>query len=202
MSSPLVIQEIIEINPADPIFIDLTRSADRIASLLKSSKVVSNSAAWGCLDDFLGSVYALIFARLEGFSERIGVPIERDKVLIRAEQVSAGKVRTDGKWMAGFHFNSALFRLAAAYHRSLKLVLGELTSREFAPALQPRVAALYRTWKSSDWQSGMNEAVYYEVNHLKHTPKGVSDGRKIQYMDAIEAVQELLNLIEVWASQP
>jgi hypothetical protein len=202
MSSPLVIQEIVEINLRDQDFTNLAGAAGRISILLKLPKVTPDKAAVGCLDDFLGGVYALIFARLGGYTDRLAVPIEPDKVAIRAEQIAKGKVRTDGKWMAGFHFNSALFRIAAAYHRGLKVVLGDPKSREFAPALQPKAAALYRTWRSSDWQSRSNEAVYREVNDLKHTPQGVYEGRTVQFKEAVEAVEELLDLIETWALQP
>ena len=104
--------------------------------------------------------------------------------------------------MAGFHFNSALFRIAAAYHRALKVVLAEAQSRDFAPALQPRAAALYRQWNSKDWSSARNEDVYKEVNHLKHTPKGVYEGRIVQFKDEMDAIEELLDLIESWARQP
>jgi hypothetical protein len=104
--------------------------------------------------------------------------------------------------MAGFHFNGALFRIAAAYHRGLKVVLGEPKSRKYAPALQSNAAALYRAWKSSDWQSRSNEAVYQEVNGLKHTPQGIYEGRTVHFNQAVEAVEELLNLIESWATQP
>ncbi len=195
-------QEIFEIDLGNQVFANLALAAGRIAALLKLPKVTPNPAAVGCLDDFLGGVYALIFARNGGYADRLNVPIEPDKVVIRAEQIAMGRVRTNGKWMAGFHFNSALFRIAAAYHRGLKVALGEPKSRECASALQPRAAALYRTWKSSDWQSCRNEAVYREVNGLKHTPQGFYESRTVQFSEAVEAVEELLNLIESWANQP
>jgi hypothetical protein len=195
-------QEILEIDLRDQVFTELARAARRISVLLKLPKVASDPAAFGCSDDFLGGVYALIFARLGGFSDRLGAPIEPDKVVIRAEQIATGKVRTDGKCMAGFHFNGALFRISAAYHRGLKVVLGDPNSREYAPALQPRAAALYGAWKSSRWQSRSTEAVYREVNGLKHMPQGLYEGRRVQFKEAVEAVEELLDLIESWASQP
>jgi hypothetical protein len=197
-----VVQEMIEIDRGNEDLWPLAGAASRISALLRLEKVRREQAALGCLDDFLGAIYAMIFARLTGFTDRVGVPIELDKVSIRAEQIALGRVRTDGKWMAGFHFNSALFRIAAAYHRALKIVLEELTSKEYAPALRPRAAERYRAWKSKDWQSTCNEAVYAEVNHLKHTPEGVYEGRQVQFKDALSATEELLELIEAWAFQP
>ena len=56
------------------------------------------AAGVGCLDDFLGCVYALIFARHGGFADRV-VPIESDKVVIRAQQISLGGcARTENGW--------------------------------------------------------------------------------------------------------
>jgi hypothetical protein len=55
----------------------------------------------GCLDDLLGALYCLVFATREGFDDRPG-PIEEDKVLIRAEQVASGKVRTAESGWPGF----------------------------------------------------------------------------------------------------
>lgn len=202
MPSSLVVRKVVEVNVQDPLVGALASAASRISALLKLSKVAASPAAVGCLDDFLGAIYALIFAQLEGFADRIGVPIEADKILRRAEQTAVGTVRTDGQWMAGFHFNSGLFRIAAAYHRALKVVLGEPQSREFAPALQPRAAKLYLSWNSRGWKSGRNEDVYKEVNHLKHTPKGVYEGRTVRFKHAVEAAEELLDLIESWARQP
>jgi hypothetical protein len=54
----------------------------------------------------------------------------------RAAQIAGGQLRFDGKWMAGFHFNSALFRIAAVYHRILKIVVGRPTNRDEVPTLR------------------------------------------------------------------
>jgi len=35
-----------------------------------------------------------------------------------------------------------------------------------------------------------------EVNSLKHTSNGILSGRKVQFEDAIAAIDEVLNLIE------
>ena len=133
---------------------ELAKTASRIAVLLKLPRAQTNPDLFGCLDDFLGAIYALIFAKQCDFKDRVAIPIELDKVVKRAEQLAAGDVRTDGKWMAGFHFNSALFRMAAAYHRALKVVVGKPKTKEYAPALQPQVAKRYLQWTSQAWQTG------------------------------------------------
>ena len=181
---------------------ELAKSASRISVLLKLPKAQSDPNLFGCLDDFLGAMYALKFAKQGGFEDRVAIPIEIDKVVKRADELAGDEVRPDGKWMAGFHFNSALFRMAAAYHRLLKMVVAKPNTREFAPTLQPIAGQLYLQWTSQVWQSGKIEGVYDEVNYLKHTPKGVYAGRTVGYQDAIQAVKEVLDLIEAWARQP
>jgi hypothetical protein len=106
-------------------FRDVSLYAERIATLLKSPVVAKNSDLEACLDDLLGALYALVFAKQAGFVHRVDRPIEISAVITHAEQVSKGEVRVDGKWIAGFQFNSALYRISATYHRTLKLVIGK-----------------------------------------------------------------------------
>lgn len=201
MDQPLVIRKMIDINPKDESLSRLMSAAGRISALLSKAKVKKDAVS--CLDEFLGAVYALIFARLGGFADRPkGVPIQPGRIDDRANEIAAGKIRTDGTWMAGFHFNGALFRIAAMYHRSLKVVLGKPTSREYAPQLLPEAAKAYLTWTSKVWQSTSNEAVYSEVNHLKHSSDGLREGRAVKFSVAVEAIEELLTLIESWSTQP
>jgi hypothetical protein len=100
--------------------------------------------------------------------------------------------------MAGFHFNSALFRIAAVYHRTLKITVGRPTTRDDVPTLRTQVENLHRQWKQAEWSSGHVHLVHSQVNDLKHTPRGVHDRRKVTYQDALAAIGELLDLIEAW----
>jgi hypothetical protein len=185
------------IDLSDRYYKKLSKSAGRIAALLKLPKTSSNHGLIASLDDFLGAIYALIFARHYGFERRKGVRIEVDKVRIRADQIAMGDIRVTGKWMAGFHFNSALFRSAAVYHRILKVALGMLETKEYPPTLRLKAQKRYPTWTGDHVH-----AVYEEVNHLKHTPKGVIEGRTVDYGRAVMAVNELLDLIEAWERNP
>jgi len=188
---------------SDATYAELAKFAGRIAVLLRLPKVHKNTHLLGCLDDFLGAIYALWFAKERDFKDRVAIPIEVDKVVKRADQLATREVRPDGKWMAGFHFNSALLRMAAVYHRALKVVVGKPETTDFVNKLQPIAAKLYPQWTSQVWQSGNIEKVYREMNHLKHTSKGVYAGRTVGYQDAIQAVKEVfLDLIEAWAQQP
>jgi hypothetical protein len=84
----------------------------RILKLLRSSQAQKSHYFLATLDDFLGAVYALVFSQcnVHPFSSRNG-QIEIATVIKRAEDIANGTLRTSGNWMAGFHFNGALFRI-------------------------------------------------------------------------------------------
>jgi hypothetical protein len=186
-SSPTLALDLI-----DPTYAALSRYAGRIGKLLTEPAAQGNPALAGSLDDFLGAVYALIQAKQHDFTDRAGRPIEIAAVEKRAAQIAAGRVRTDGKWIAGFYFNNALFRTAAVYHRILKIIVGE---EAYVPVLFPKAQALYPGWTSV----GLAK-VHNQVNELKHAPRGVYDKRTVTYRDAVAAVGELLDLIETWTA--
>jgi hypothetical protein len=191
---PLVtdkISPVLTLDLTDSTHAALSNHAGRIGKLLSAPAVRANPDLAGSLDDFLGAVYALIQAKRHGFSDRTG-PIEIAAVEKRAQRIAAGRVRTDGKWVAGFYFNNALFRISAIYHRILKSVVGE---KAYVPVLLPKVQALYPQWTNSKL-----DMVHNQVNDLKHTPRGVHDQRTVTYDDAVAAVDELLALIETWTS--
>ena len=182
-----------------PPYAEIARSASRIASLLQTTKARSSPDLLGSLDDFLGAVYALLYAKQHDFVDRPG-PIEIQAVLKRAEEIEAGQVRPCGPWMAGFHFNSALFRTAAVYHRVLKIVVGRRNGG--VTPLRAAAKLLYRQWKNEEWSSVNVEKVYKQVNGLKHDPQGTYEGREVQYQEAVSAAGELLDLIEPWVNAP
>lgn len=101
----------------------------RILRLFEWPQAQQNHFLFATLDDFLGVLYALILAKCNTrpFTGR-KEPVEVQTVIKRAEHVARGMVRTSGNWMSGFYFNSALFRIAASYHRGLKVVSGKETS--------------------------------------------------------------------------
>src|ERR1700728_1014838 len=90
---------------SDPTYGALSGYAGRIGKLLTTPAVRANPDLAGSHDDFLGAVYALIQAKKHDFADRTG-PIEIAAVEKRAQKIAAGKVRTNGKWAAGFYFNN------------------------------------------------------------------------------------------------
>ena len=180
---------------ADHTYQELSNDAGRIGKLLTSATVWSDPNLAGSLDDFLGAVYALILAKQHDFTDRAGRPIEIAAVEKRAAQIKTGRVRTDGKWIAGFYFNNALFRTAAAQHRILKMIAGRDAG---VPALRSAAEKLYQQWTRSNWVHDHLDLVHDQVNQLKHEPRGTHDARTVGYADALAAVRELLNLTEAW----
>ncbi len=49
------------------------------------------------------------------------------------------KLRTEGKWTAGFYFNNALFRTSGVYHRVLKVLTGNEETEKNVGELRPIV---------------------------------------------------------------
>ena len=191
---------------------DLIELGERMTALLSSTKAQQNDFALATLDDLLGAIYALILAfhNDRTFKYRPqGQKIDPRAVLKRARSIAqAHRIRTGGKWIAGFHFNSALFRLSAVYHRSLKIVTGQPKSRhrvgdENDPgSLLSKAKKTYNGWRTHAWGNGSIKKVHKEVNGLKHTSAGIYWGRDVKETEAIWAVEELLELLEAWNSQP
>lgn len=192
---------VVQIDLADSWYRALAEFGGKLAGLLGNTRLRSDPHAVSSLDDLLGAVYSLILARHQQFDDRTNQPIEIDVVQKRAAQVQQGDVRIDGKWMAGWHFNSALFRIAAVYHRLLKLTVGQPTTTDNVPTLLPKVQALYQQWRKTRWSSDRVHAIHTEVNTLKHTPQGVHFGRTVTFEGAIASIAELLDLVEAWSSR-
>lgn len=182
----------------DPEFVKLTALAGRIAQLLGSKLPVKHSLQ-ACLDDLLGAVYSLMYAKHYRFVGRPQALGQKDigNVLIRARKMAASKLRTEGKWTAGFYFNNALFRTAAVYHRALKILTGnEQVKNVYVDTLEPDAMKLYRGARNAPWANKSVREVHGEVTDLKHTSSGIMDGRNVGFGTAIEAVSEILELIE------
>lgn len=172
---------------SDPHYRTLADYARGIRDLLSMPAAGSSPELAGSIDDLLGAIYALIQAKRHDFKDR-DRPINIKPVAQRAGRIASGHVRTDGQWIAGFYFNDALFRTASVYHRILKIV----TAKDaYVPVLLPKAKALYPSWANDKLH-----LVHGQVNHLKHTPRGVHDERTVKYEDAVAAVGELIALIQ------
>jgi hypothetical protein len=173
----------------------LTEFGRRMLVLLENERVQNEKPIQASIDDLLGAVYSLIHAKSHQFVHRTG-QVEIPVVKTRARQIQFGVVRTDGRWIAGWHFNSALFRLAAVYHRLLKAVTGE--DENVADLLQPAREMFLRQAKRN-WENKCIHKIYQEVNCLKHSARGLYFSRRATFADAVSSIEELLRLAEAWA---
>jgi hypothetical protein len=190
---------LLQINLNDEPYKALAGYGSRLVGLLGNTEVRSDADAIGSLDDLLGAVYSLIFAKHYHFVDRPDRAIEIDAIRKRAEQIQRGVVRIDGKWMAGWHFNNGLFRVAAVYHRLLKVASGQPDLKRPMAKLLLDVKIIYRQWTGADWINDHAQVIYEEVNTLKHTPEGVYSARKATFDDAIAGIDELLRLVDAWS---
>lgn len=190
-------EEYLNLNVDDPEDLALVGCGGQILTLLKSSTAQKNCFLVATLDDFLGAIYALIFAKhnTPPFENRSG-PIEVPVVLKRAENVAAGSIRRSGKWLAGFHFNSALFRIAAAYHRGLKVVAGKEASKDDSKGDLLRLVEP----AFPDWKHSALDHVHKEVNKLKHDGTALTFARDVTWAQAKGSVTELIELFALWIS--
>src|SRR5438045_5549146 len=95
---------------------ELADFAARIAKLLEGFHTNPTHPVVAVLDDLLGAIYSLVSAVEKGFKGKTGSS-EFDPILTRAKHLSNGLVRKDGNWMAGYHFNSGMFRISAVFAR-------------------------------------------------------------------------------------
>jgi hypothetical protein len=180
----------------DQEFAKLPVLAGRIAQLLDAKPPVKQSLQ-ACLDDLLGAVYSLMYAKHYKFVSRPQALGQKDigNVLIRARKMAASKLRTEGKWTAGFYFNNALFRTAAVYHRALKILTGNEQTKKWVWELEPDAINRYKCVRNAPWANKNVSDVHDEVNDLKHTSSGIIEGRDVEFETAIAAVSEILELI-------
>jgi hypothetical protein len=181
----------------DPAFQQLPRLADRIGRLLDSQPQPKRSLQ-ASLDDLLGAVYSLMYSNHYQYDDRPQPLAQADisSVVVRAMDMAVLKVRTEGKWTAGFYFNNALFRISSVYHRVLKILTGNELTEKKVGELRPIVVKSYEQSKGSPWENRHVRRLHKEVNELKHASDGIIEGRDVPFTTAIEAVNEMLNLIE------
>ncbi len=160
----------------------LRNVAARVAALMESVPRLQDE-----LDYAVGAIYALFRAEELEYKDRdYPLPPAYQKApLTRAKDMSEGKVRKEGAWVAGFYFNYALVRIAADYHRVLKVLTGK---DDHAKSLAKRLAP--------GFVHTHLDKVHDEVNALKHRPDGLAAGRKVKFEEAVQALEELLSVIE------
>lgn len=184
----------IRVDPADPEYRPLLNAAGRIDKLLTVAHSRDDQFLRSTLDLLLGAIYSFILAKHSDYAHRTG-KVESDKPRTRSRDVESGWIRLDGRWIAGFHFNGAILRIAAVYHRALKIALDVPTSRAYVDKLQPQACTRYPSW--TDANAGV---IHTEVNAIKHEAGGLSDARTATPDHVVQAIDEILKLLEAWAA--
>ena len=95
--------------------------------------------------------------------------------------------------MAGFYFNSAIQRIAAAFDR-VPQMLGakkkkKVGTKRVSTSAKERMTEVNHS-AFDKWQK-----VYDEVNAFKHDPEGRAAGRTVTMTDSIESFEQMLNLL-------
>lgn len=127
---------------------------------------------------FLGMLYSLIEAFKLGYVDRTGamVPREYSNELSRvARSLQQGKAPRDRQWVAGFYFNSALYR---------------------AGALAERVG------KAAGQNRRLVKDVSDEVKRLKHDVEGVLLGRTVAPGRLVEASKRIGEALASMVANP
>jgi len=183
--------EIEKIDLTDVRFKELARCASRIVPLLESAHNKGDKDMIAIFDDMLGVVYALIDAHKLNVSGKTG---ESDYSAIekRSKQLRDGEVRRVGNWMAGFHFNNAIFRISAVFAR-LVIRFGGKPKEQDA---REEAEKAFLKKKGAPWANKEANAVRKEVNTLKHEVGGVFKGRAEDLTTALTALDQLLTLAE------
>jgi hypothetical protein len=148
------------------------------------------------LDYVAGAVFSLSRCDAYPFWDRRGLrlPGYRDKLITYVAGMADAK-KPGGYWLSGYYLNSALQRIAGAYDRVPKLILGiPEKDRRSAHELMETVfrgKSKYQNWKD----------VYDEMNPLKHWAVGLSERRRVGKEQAAAALEEILALLESKRSQ-
>lgn len=172
---------------------ELQALAQKLEPLMKSSR---GAAERDPLDYLLGALHALFQAKQLGYQHRpqsLDDKYWNEGPLPRVGYMAQGKLRVEGKWLAGFYFNSALVRLAAAFDRTVRL---KATRKKIKVKKRP-VWNLLLDLGLQRFSKGKLARVYREVNPLKHAPEGLATGRRITMTDATQAFDEMLDLLNV-----
>jgi enoyl-CoA hydratase/carnithine racemase len=138
----------------------------------------------------VGAALSLKKAHELGFVDNVDVRYaeELDET---ARQIATGNVPEQGAWLAGFYFNSALLRFAAAYHILLKLMFDNID--ESRKVLSEKAVMTGRVHPDD---VDLLDKIYQDTNDFKHEGDKLLRYRRVQSVDdAIRAGRKLISLL-------
>jgi len=145
----------------------------------------------------LGVLYALARAMVLRFEDRTGAALPHDypnELSDISMSIGRGALPQDGQWLAGFYFNSALQRLSAIYHRTLRVLNNAEGSRRSAPQLA-RDAIAKKLLPQDKLVAFL--VVQDEINRLKHVSDSVLVNRPVDIALAVMAAKEAVFLLNL-----
>ncbi len=142
------------------------------------------------LDYLVGALYSLANAQELGFKDRpSSYPAEYSAHLSNYTLNIAEKTQPHASWLAGYFFNSAIQRLAAAYDRIPKLLGAREKVHSKSISAKQRMKEV-NTYDHANWTK-----VYDEVNAFKHDISGKGEGRSVTMADVMGAFAETTALL-------
>jgi hypothetical protein len=150
------------------------------------------------LDVTAGAIFALFRAQRLAYKHRDGQLSNQylQNLIVRLERMTEGRLPQKHGWLAGFYFNSAIQRSAAAGEQ----LAGILTRLD-------RQAKQRGKGLNTPNASPMLDQVRKEVNRFKHDETGLERGRDITPSLAVAALSEIVQTLEKYketlmASEP
>jgi len=169
----------------DPISKRIESYLQEVAALTTSDEVLV-----GIKGLLVGAAFSLKKAHELGFSGNVDVRYF-DELDETARQIATGNLPEQGAWIAGFYFNSALLRFAAAYHIVLKLMFDNVD--ESRKKLSEKAVM---TGKAQTNDVDLLDKIYQDTNDFKHKGDKLLRYRRVQSVDdAIRAGRKLIALL-------
>jgi hypothetical protein len=166
---------------------------DRLAACCRSIHTLlldlpSDLAIVDTLDYLLGATYGLLKARKASFRNRPQAHLQHYEAHVAeyALNIACDK-KPHHLWLAGYHFNSGIQRLAAVFDR-FSLLLGQGGDK---PARERMRAAVGPQPRWNKWF-----AAYKEINAFKHGVEGRGRGRELTFDDAVKGIEQAVQAFE------
>jgi len=174
----------------DTISLDIESFSKEIVTVKTSGDVLR-----GVKGLLVGAAFSLRKAHQLGFNAAESSRYD-DELDSAAQQIAANKLPEEGDWLAGFYFNSALMRIAAAYHILLKRMLDINDKQDLSRKALKDMAIKNRLICEDDIVS--LDEVYQDVNDFKHEGGKLLMSRRIRSInDAITAGQKLISVFKL-----
>ena len=139
------------------------------------------------LDVAAGAVFALFRANALGYKHRDGQLSDKylQNLVTRLQRMGNGQLPQKHGWLAGFYFNSAIQRIAAAGEQ-LAGILKRLDREARRKGKETNIANVLVAL----------DEIRTEVNRFKHDETGLEKGREITPLLAVTGLLEIVQTLE------